>query len=139
MTASVLAAVMTAPGKTELRELPLPETREDDGLLRIEACGVSEADPILFRRGDLAPAILGHEILGTIQCAGAAAVARWKVKEGDRVIVQEYLPCGECGWCSKGEYRLCAQAQIAAPNALRVGMTGVNIAPGLWGGFAQHL
>ncbi len=139
MAASGLAAVMTCPGKTELRELPLPETREDDGLLRIEACGVSEADPILFRRGDLAPAILGHEIFGTIERAGAAAAARWQVKEGDRVIVQEYLPCSECGWCTKGEYRLCAQAQMAAPNALRVGMTGVNIAPGLWGGFAQHL
>jgi len=139
MPGSVLAAVMTGPGKTELRELPFPETREDDGLLRVEACGVSRTDPDLFRRGDLAPVILGHEIVGTVQRAGAVASGRWQVKEGDRIIVQEYIPCGACDWCAKGEYRLCAQAQVAAPNALRFGMTSANVTPGLWGGFAQHL
>ncbi len=139
MTASVLAAVMIGPGETELREIPIPETRDDDGLLRVEACGVSEADPILFRRSDLSPAILGHEIVGTIERVGTLAAARWRAKEGDRVIIQEYLPCGECAWCAEGEYRLCAQAQTDAPNALRYGMTGTDIIPGLWGGFAQYL
>ena len=74
MTASVLAAVMIGPGETELREMPIPETRDDDGLLRVEACGVSEADPILFRRSDLSPAILGHEIVGTIERVGAGQI-----------------------------------------------------------------
>ncbi len=137
--ASALAAVMTGPGIVELRELRLPESRDDDGLLRIEVCGVAEADPILFRRNDLSPAILGHEIVGTIERLGAQAAARWHVKEGDRVIVQEYLPCGACEWCAKGEYRLCAQAQWDVPDARRYGMTGTDISPGLWGGFAQHL
>jgi len=139
MAPSGLAAVMICPGKTELRELPLPQAENDNGLLRIEMCGVSEIDPISFRRSDIAPTILGHEIVGTIQHIGPAAAERWHVKEGDRVIVQEYLPCGECSWCAKGEYRLCPQAQIGAPDARRFGLTGTNITPGLWGGFSQYL
>jgi threonine dehydrogenase-like Zn-dependent dehydrogenase len=139
MGASVLAAVMTGPGKTELREYPFPAMCKDDGLLRVETCGVSQTDSDLFRRGDLAPAILGHEIVGTVERVGSAAAAHWQVKEGDRVIVQEYVPCGECDWCAQGEYRLCARAQVTAPNALRLGMTGVDVTPGLWGGFAQYL
>ena len=136
---SALAAVMTSPGETEFREMRLPETHDNDGLLRIEACGVSEADPILFRRNDLSPAILGHEIVGIIERLGPHAAAHWRAKEGDRVIIQEYLPCGACEWCAKGEYRLCAQAQIDTPHARRYGMTNANVSPGLWGGFAQYL
>jgi len=139
MTAKALAAVMTGPGKTALRELPIPHPQSDDGLLRIDLCGVAESDPNSFRRGDLAPAILGHEIVGTIERAGEAARARWRLREGDRAIVQEYLPCRACDWCAKGEYRLCAGAQMDAPAALRIGMTGTGTAPGLWGGFAQYL
>ncbi len=139
MGASALSAVMTGPGKIELREIALPETRDNDGLLRIEACGVAEADPILLRRYDLSPAILGHEFVGTLVRLGAQAADRWRAKEGDRVVVQEYLPCGTCEWCAKGEFRLCETAQLDAPNALRYGMTKTDVAPGLWGGFSQYL
>lgn len=139
MGASALAAVMTGPGKIELREMRLPETHDDDGLLRIEACGVAEADPILFRRKDLSPAILGHQIVGTVERVGPHASMRWRAKVGDRVIVQEYLPCGSCDWCAKGEYRLCDKAQMDAPNARRYGMTKTDLIPGLWGGFSQYL
>jgi threonine dehydrogenase-like Zn-dependent dehydrogenase len=136
---SAVAAVMTGPGKIERREMRLPETCENDGLLRIEACGVAVSDPVLFRRNDLSPAILGHQIVGTIERLGAHAAARWRAKESDRVIVQEYLPCGACEWCAKGEYRLCDAAQMEASNARRYGMTRTDVAPGLWGGFAQYL
>lgn len=139
MVLPVRAAVMTGPGKIELRNLPQPELGEDDGLLRVEACGVSEADPVLLRRADLAPAILGHEIFGTISEIGAAAAKRWNVRRGARVLLQEYLPCHACKWCAVGEYRLCASAQPGAPDALRYGMTGTAIAPSLWGGFSEVL
>jgi len=130
---------MIRPGRAELRALPLPPIGPDDGLLRIEACGVAESDPALFRRGDVAPLIPGHEIVGAIARIGASAAARWRVREGDRVILQEYIPCGVCAWCSRGEYRLCPQAQAGVPDARRFGLTGTGIAPGLWGGFADYL
>jgi threonine dehydrogenase-like Zn-dependent dehydrogenase len=130
---------MTGPGIIELREMRLPEAHNNDGLLRIEACAVAEADTILFRRSDLSPAILGHQIVGTIERLGPHAATRWRAKEGDRVIVQEYLPCGACEWCAKGEYRLCGKAQMDAPNARRYGMTKTSVTPGLWGGFSQYL
>jgi threonine dehydrogenase-like Zn-dependent dehydrogenase len=130
---------MIRPGRAELRELPLPAVGPDDGLLKIEACGVAEGDPSLFRRSDVAPLIPGHEIVGVVARIGALAAARWRVREGDRVALQEYIPCGACAWCSKGDYRLCPQAQAGAPDARRYGLTGTEVAPGLWGGFADHL
>jgi D-arabinose 1-dehydrogenase-like Zn-dependent alcohol dehydrogenase len=40
----VRAAVMTAPRSFEMREFPRPEIGPDEGLLRIEACGICGSD-----------------------------------------------------------------------------------------------
>jgi D-arabinose 1-dehydrogenase-like Zn-dependent alcohol dehydrogenase len=38
------AIVQTAVRSLELREFPVPEIGDDDGLLRIEACGICGSD-----------------------------------------------------------------------------------------------
>ena len=44
MSDSCIAAVTLGPGETEVREFPLPQIGEEDGLLKIEACGVCGSD-----------------------------------------------------------------------------------------------
>ncbi|MDA1216491.1 MAG: alcohol dehydrogenase catalytic domain-containing protein, partial [Chloroflexi bacterium] len=44
MTRTAKAAVLVAPRQVEMREYPIPETGDDDALLRIEACGVCASD-----------------------------------------------------------------------------------------------
>ena len=47
--AMVRAAVQTGPLAYEIRELPRPRIGDDDGLLRIEACGVCGSDVEQYR------------------------------------------------------------------------------------------
>jgi threonine dehydrogenase-like Zn-dependent dehydrogenase len=118
-----------------MREYPLPEIGENDGLLRVEACGVCGADWAPYQ-GDFhgffyPPLILGHEVVGRIEKIGAKAAERWGVKEGDRVILEEPLPCGTCDWCLAGHYQGCPSP--------RYGAQTVNVPPALWGGYSEYM
>ena len=84
------------------------------------------------------PLILGHETVGVIERAGSEARRRWGLEEGDRVALEEYLPCGHCEHCRSGDFRLC-EASDWRSGGLRYGATAMSVAPGLWGGYARYL
>ena len=135
MTARAL--VLTAPRSFEAHDFPMPEVGEDDGLLRVEACGLCGTDHEQYT-GDLfpgAPFIPGHEVVGVIEAVGPRAAERWQVAEGDRVAVEVFLSCRECGPCRAGEYRRCERHGLAD----MVGFVPTAREPGLWGGYAEHL
>jgi len=121
---------------TEIREFPFPEIPADAGLLRIEAAGVCGTDWHNYPSNRPAR-IMGHENVGRIHQLGAIATERWGLKEGDRVALEEYLPCGHCDLCRSGEFRLCEQTEARRPGALRYGTTPISVSPGLWGGYSQ--
>ena len=110
--ATAHAAVLTAPRKLELRDFALPEIKSDDGLLRIEANGLCGTDYYQYLckfeigTGKL-PIIPGHEPIGFIEKIGPQAAKRWKVAEGDRVVVKAPLPCGRCRQCRMGATQRC--------------------------------
>jgi alcohol dehydrogenase len=132
----VRALVLVAPRQLAARELPLPVIGDDDGLLRVEACGLCGTDHEEFT-GELFPGyafVPGHESIGIVERVGPRAAARWDVHEGDRVAVEVFLSCRECDACLAGAYQRCARHGLAD----MYGFVNVDRAPGLWGGYAQH-
>lgn len=139
----VRAAVKTGVEQTQIREFAWPSIGPDAALLRVESAGVGGSDPELYRKEDYAPVIMGHENVGTIAEIGPAAVGRWGVDVGDRVALQEYLPCWHCEWCLKGDFRLCMVSDFFNVedrfNSVRFGTCSNEIPPHLLGGFAEYL
>ena len=147
MAEQFTAAVAVGDKHTEVREFDVPEIGPNEGLLRIEAAGVCGSDwPNYLGETPIAgqPRILGHENVGHIARVGAEAAKRWGVKEGDRVMVEEFIPCGYCKMCRSGNYRVCdatdsSMVQRAGQVALRYGSTPVSMEPSLWGGFSKYM
>jgi threonine dehydrogenase-like Zn-dependent dehydrogenase len=133
----VRAAVQTGPLAYEIRELARPRIGDDDGLLRVEACGVCGSDVEQYRghlvRDGMFPLVPGHEPLGIIEEVGDRAAERWGVQPGDRVAVEILRPCRACDYCLTGRYMSCPNRDGA------YGMTPLAREPGLWGGFGELL
>ena len=59
------------------------------------------------------PFVPGHETVGVIEEIGARAAERWGVAVGDRVAVEVFQSCRDCGRCLAGDYRHCARNGMA--------------------------
>jgi 2-desacetyl-2-hydroxyethyl bacteriochlorophyllide A dehydrogenase len=131
------AIVETGPNHLELREVSVPEITEESALLRVEACGICGTDVEQF--AGLIPArfplIPGHEPVGIIDRIGADAAQRWGLRVGDRVAVENYMPCAHCPACLAGHYPRC---QSRAGN-FGYGHIPLAHAPGIWGAFSEYM
>lgn len=145
MTDSVLAAVRTAPGMTEMREFPKPRIDADSALLKIEVAGICGTDAKLYfsppdTPATQGPVIMGHENVGVIVEAGERFRSRHGLAEGDRVFVEHYVACYNCEWCRIGEYRHCEATDWRTnPDARRFGYTSSDMPGRLWGGFSEYM
>jgi threonine dehydrogenase-like Zn-dependent dehydrogenase len=141
MADGVLAAVRTAPGRTEFREFPMPEIPDDSALLRVEVAGICGTDVKMYGKPPYPdPVIMGHENIGVIERAGRGFTERHGFVDGDRVFVEHYIGCFRCEWCHRGEYRHCEATDWRTnPDARRYGYTTSDNPYHLWGGFAQYM
>jgi len=139
---SIRAAVMTAPGALEVRELPRPEIGPDELLLKIERTGICGSDKHMYA-GHMAlqfPVIPGHELVGTVAELGSAAgeamaVVGGALAEGDRVTTTpSSQACGRCHYCLHMPHRptLCASRFV-------YGFVSADNAPAPRGGFSDYL
>jgi threonine dehydrogenase-like Zn-dependent dehydrogenase len=136
MVHTVRAAVLTGPGWLEVQEFPRPVIGPDEGLLRIERCGICGSDVEQFHMsGRPRPvSIPGHEPLGVIEEVGERAAERWGVGPGDRVAVEIVVPCRNCELCITGQYMACRNKP-----AMYGGGTPISKEPAIWGGFAEFM
>jgi alcohol dehydrogenase len=136
MKQKVRAAVVESPSKMVIREFDMPDIGPEDGLLKVEMVGVCGTDPKIYsgkvRYADF-PLILGHEILGRIAKIGNVASKRWGVKEGDRVVAELFIPCGECHDCLIGNYRFCKKLKGYGL------FISCSAFPYLWGGYSEYM
>lgn len=104
------AAVCREDGHLVLEDLPVPQPQRDEVLVRVTACGVCHSDlhaldgHIAFPR----PAVLGHEISGTVAALGPGA-ERDGLVVGQPVVGAFLMPCGRCRYCVQGRDDLCEE------------------------------
>jgi 6-hydroxycyclohex-1-ene-1-carbonyl-CoA dehydrogenase len=84
----------------------------DEVLVRVAGCGVCHTDVgFLFdgvRTRRPPPLILGHEISGVVEEAGANQTRLL----GRAVVVPAVLPCGECALCRGGRATICRRQRM---------------------------
>ncbi|OKP12939.1 D-arabinitol dehydrogenase 1 [Penicillium subrubescens] len=98
------------PRKHSLVEIPLPELRENDILIKVKACGVCGTDLHIHEGEFLAkfPLVPGHEIVGVV-AALDPKVEGFAI--GDRVVADNSELCGTCFYCRRGEELFCEDFQ----------------------------
>ncbi len=101
------AAVLIAPGKFNIEERPIPEPKENEVLIKVEACGICTLEQRLFSGAMRLPLPLvpGHESSGRIEAIGSKVVE--ELVPGQRVALDLVERCGECYYCRIGKSNLC--------------------------------
>lgn len=100
------AVVLSTVGDLRVESIPEPRPRSGEVLVRVAACGVCHTDLHVIKGevGFPLPAVLGHEISGTVVETASAGRG---VDVGARVVVPFILPCGRCRHCVRGRDDLC--------------------------------
>jgi len=101
------AAVLDEHG-LQIERIPVPVPQRDEALVRVTACGVCHSD-LHVLKDEIAfplPAVLGHEISGTVVALGEGSTAG-SVAVGDRVVGAFIMPCNACAECARGRDDLC--------------------------------
>jgi 2-desacetyl-2-hydroxyethyl bacteriochlorophyllide A dehydrogenase len=100
------AAVLVAPGRIEIADIPAPEPRPNEVLVRLRQAGICGTDYAVYS-GMIQcplPLVLGHEAVGEIAALGPGA-SRFHV--GERVVLQPNFACGACDMCRSGRINIC--------------------------------
>ena len=122
------AGVYREKGVVRVEEVPVPEVRDSEVLIKVAACGICGTDiKKIFQRYVEPPQILGHELAGTVIAVGRG-VTKWQ--PGDRVMSFHHIPCGDCFYCKN---RLFSQCKQYKTTGLTAGFTPNG------GGFGEYV
>ena len=95
------AAFLTAPQTFEIREIPEPEKKEGEVLVRIAAAGVCGSDLHFYSQGRIGevvltdPFVMGHECSGIVEDAGEGSAFPLPVPQGSPFRVPDVLDAVE--------------------------------------------
>ena len=103
-----------APNDIRYEEVKIPELKEGEILVKVQAALTCGTDVKTFRRGHpvlikKVPSGFGHEFSGVIEKMDET-VQGFSV--GDRVVCANSAPCGECFYCRRGEFELCENLDL---------------------------
>ncbi|MQA06869.1 MAG: alcohol dehydrogenase catalytic domain-containing protein [Streptosporangiales bacterium] len=103
---TVRTAVLHGAKDLRLERRPAPRPAAGEALVAVEAVGLCGSDLHYYLDGRngtnelRGPAVLGHEIGGTVTDGPADLL-------GTRVVVEPAVPCRVCASCVGGRYNLC--------------------------------
>ncbi|MCL1895562.1 MAG: galactitol-1-phosphate 5-dehydrogenase [Clostridiales bacterium] len=106
------ALVLTDYKCLEYKDVPDPEIKPDEVLLRVKACAICGSDIHGYDGGSgrrIPPVIMGHEAAGVIEKAGVGVKG---FCEGDRVTFDSTMYCRDCVPCKEGRINLCDNRRV---------------------------
>jgi L-gulonate 5-dehydrogenase len=106
------SCVITEPLHYEIREVPIPEPKDDEVLIKMMAAGVCGSDMHIFKGENPCssyPLVPGHENVGVIVKVGKDCK---KIKVGDHVVVDLIITCDECYQCTHGRGNVCEHVLV---------------------------
>jgi propanol-preferring alcohol dehydrogenase len=114
-----------------LEDVPIPDIRPDEVLLKVTAAGMCRTDVQLMdgyfqKYSPLSfPVTPGHEIAGEVQKIGTMVSEAAGLQEGDQAVVVGGWGDGTCRHCQQGNTHICANGRW----------------PGFWtyGGYGEYL
>ncbi|HEX4265560.1 MAG TPA: zinc-binding dehydrogenase [Verrucomicrobiae bacterium] len=108
------AAVLYGKEDVRVEDIQPQPLKPGEVRIQIEAALTCGTDLKVFRRGYHAkmivpPAVFGHELAGIISEVNSPTVANGQpsVRVGDRVVVANSAPCGECFHCRNHQENIC--------------------------------
>lgn len=104
MNESMLVAKLHAWDDVRVERVGVPRVGPGEVLVRVEACGVCGSDALTWYVARKAPAVLGHEPVGTIEQTGPDVNG---LRPGDRVFIHHHAPCMQCGNCRRRLWSNC--------------------------------
>lgn len=108
------AAVLTAPGRLAVQEVPDPLPAPGEALVAVSLAGICGSDVHLYDGSRPAnyPLILGHEAVGRIVSPGPSGLP-----VGARVAIEPNIPCGSCETCQQDLGTVCPHKRSLGVNA----------------------
>ena len=101
-------------GHVGVREVPTPEPRAGELLIRVKYCGICGTDLHIYADEfpNDPPVVMGHEYCGTVVQVGDDVGAGWSAgpgwTAGDRVVGELHTgACGVCALCRAGKPHIC--------------------------------
>ena len=105
------AIVISNPNEIEIREVPMPEVKEGEALLKVKYVGICGADVASFTGNQpftTYPRIPGHEFSAEIVSIPENDKG---LNVGDIVTCNPYFNCGTCYSCERGFVNCCTDNQ----------------------------
>jgi len=107
------AVQIVKPGELKVIDIEKPGLDEENNVIvKMTAAGICGSDVGIYHGTNAAatyPRIIGHEMVGVVAETGSSVK---KLKEGDRVIVNQVTSCGHCYPCRKGRGNVCDHLKV---------------------------
>ena len=108
------AAMYYGIGDIRIEEIPMPECPDDGLIMKVHYVTTCGTDVKTYKRGHVLhkpgeKRVFGHEGAGTVYQVGKNVT---KFKVGDRIVVHDSAPCGNCYWCKRDQANVCENLQF---------------------------
>ncbi|AOY77676.1 NAD(P)-dependent alcohol dehydrogenase [Clostridium formicaceticum] len=111
------AVFMQGTNNMITREVPMPEVKDHEVLIKVDAVGICGSDVHYYQHGRIGDFVVEGDFILGHECAGEVVEVGKDVKNlvvGDRVALEPGKTCGKCEFCKGGKYNLCPEVEFFA-------------------------